>query len=122
MTEEKSDSWVVWVIRILGMLILTAIPSFGLLYLIMLVGIVPADWIGFTMLLGGLAFLYGAGVLIESQDVKGWLYSWGLGFIVGVGAIIAGGLLWLSFMPIPIVGTGLNALLLGAGACGALGG
>ncbi len=122
MTEEKSDSWVVWVMRIVGMLILTAIPSFGLLYLILLVGIVPVDWIGFTMLLGGLAFLYGAGVLIGTQDVRAWLYSWGAGFVVGIGAIIAGGLFWLSVIPIPIVGTGLNALVLGAGACGVLGG
>ncbi|TFG12531.1 hypothetical protein EU537_08900 [Candidatus Thorarchaeota archaeon] len=122
MTEEKSNLWIVWVMRILGVLILTAIPSFGLLYLIMLAGIVPTDWVELTMLVGGLAFLYGAGVLIGSQNVKAWLYSWGVGFIIGIGAIIAGWLLWLSFIPIPVVGTGLNAFLLGAGACGALGG
>ncbi|MHA2321884.1 MAG: ATP-binding protein, partial [Candidatus Thorarchaeota archaeon] len=113
MTEEEvNDPWISWVLKGLAALFLALLPATGILGLFMLVPWVPADWAGPTMLLSCLIFLVGAGILITAQDVRNWLYSIVIGYVVAIGSIGLVILEGLSRIPVPLVGNAFYATVI----------
>jgi len=112
MTEENDSApWVIWIVKFMGIIILTALPVAGVLSLILTAFWVPSDWVGFTLLLSGIVFFIGAIVLLENKNVRMWAYAIVGGTAIGLGVIVIS-LLWqLTFIPFPLFGNAFNAVV-----------
>ncbi|TFH03806.1 MAG: hypothetical protein E4H14_16030, partial [Candidatus Thorarchaeota archaeon] len=112
MTEENESSS--WMIKGFIVLFLAIILTSGVFILLMLFPWIPPEWIGLTLLLSFLVFLAGGGIFLENKDTRLFLYSFTLGWMIGIGCIIIATLRALSYIPIPFFG---NALYATAAVC-----
>ena len=111
MTDDGSVSWISWTFKGLLLLMLTVLPVAGVLFLLLLVPWVPSQWVGDSLLLTGIVFLFGAGNLLLTKNLRLWLYSLVIGFLIGIGCIVLATFAILSWMPVPLFGSALNAVL-----------
>ncbi|MFQ5831216.1 MAG: helicase HerA domain-containing protein [Candidatus Thorarchaeota archaeon] len=112
MTDERSSSWVSWAFKGLLLMLLTVIPASGVLFLLLLFPWVPSQWTGNALLLVGFVFLFGAGSLLLTKNLRSWLYSLVIGLLIGVGCIALATLVLLSWIPVPLFGNALNVAVL----------
>jgi hypothetical protein len=112
MTDNDSSHWIIGVLKSIVVLILTLVPLFGVLYILVAVEFIPTAWRWPVFLLTGTIFLIGSVALLKRHG-KIWGYSLIAGFSVTGATIVAGGLLVLSMIPIPLIGSALNALAAG---------
>ena len=111
-----------WCMKGFILLILTVLPTMGVLSLLLFVTWIPPDWIGGTLLVSGLVFLIGAAVLMSSKNIRLWGYSLLAGFLVGAGCMVTATLQLLLLIPVPVFGNALYAVIvLVAGTIFALG-
>ncbi|MBN2228119.1 MAG: hypothetical protein JW779_00900, partial [Candidatus Thorarchaeota archaeon] len=115
--ENESGSWM---LKGIIVLFLTIFPTAGVFVVLMLIPWMPLEWYGPTLLLSGLTFLIGGGILLENKEVKLWLYSLLVGLLIGVGSIILATLHLLSTIPIPIFGNAFYAAMAGLAGVGFL--
>ena len=88
MTEERSDKWFDWFLKLMVILLLTTLPSAVIASLFLLLSWVPPYISNPTILLAVICFFTGSLFLIGSKDLKKWyLYLLLAGFIVGVGGV-----------------------------------
>lgn len=112
MTDNDSSHWIIGVLKSIVVLILTLVPLFGVLYILVAVEFIPTAWRWPVFLLTGTIFLIGSVALLKRHG-KIWGYSLIAGFSVAGATVVAGGLLVLSMIPIPLIGSALNALAAG---------
>ncbi len=118
--ETESSPILSGVFKVLVALVLAMIPGIGLFILLLLIPWISVDWIGLTLLLSGIVFVVGAGILLESRNVRLWLYSIMCGFLIGFGSIILATLWILTTIPVPLFGNAFYATIIIAASAGLL--
>lgn len=113
-SEEKSSHFIIGILKTIAVLILTMAPLLGIIYVLVAVEFIPTAWRLPVVLLTGTVFLIGSVALLKRQG-KVWFYFLVTGFSVGGATVVAAGLLVLSMIPVPVIGSALNALLTGVG-------
>ena len=109
MTEEKDDPWITWLLKAIVVLFLTILPVSGILFLFMLVPWIPADWSGSTFLLSGLVILVGSVYLLSTSDLRVWIYSIAIGYMIGIGSMGLFLVQGLTQIPVPVFGNAFYA-------------
>ncbi|MHA2023140.1 MAG: hypothetical protein ACTSWQ_05715 [Candidatus Thorarchaeota archaeon] len=104
MTEENTISWTPILAKLFVLILLTGLPSTGILALLIFAGLVPITWIGPTLLITGSIFFIGASVLLATKNIHYWAYSLLLGLAAGIGCIVIAFLEMLLYISVPVVG------------------
>ena len=109
--ETQSDPWISWCAKSFIVLILTILPTIGILYLLMFTTWIATDWIGLTLLVSGLVFFIGASILVVSKNLRLWGYSILAGLTVSLSCITVATSQLLLLIPVPVFGNALFAVL-----------
>jgi len=108
---EESDSgpWMVWAVKGMLILILTALQGFVVFLLLWCVPWMTGAIAAPALLISAVVFLAGNAVLLESKNARMWGYSVIGGFAVGIGGIALATLWMMAYIPVPIFGNALYA-------------
>jgi len=108
---EESDSgpWMVWAVKGMLILILTALQGFVVFLLLWCVPWMTGAIAAPALLISAVVFLAGNAVLLESKNARMWGYSVVGGFAVGIGGIALATLWMMAYIPVPIFGNALYA-------------
>ena len=102
--DEKSTPWMMWLLKLIISIVLTALPTIAVGISLVYIGFVPRLWVGQMMLLSMLVFFVGAGLLLFKKNTKYWAYSLGIGLILSPVTMLAAGVYYLSLIPLPLIG------------------
>ncbi|MHA2142564.1 MAG: hypothetical protein ACXADD_13780 [Candidatus Thorarchaeota archaeon] len=119
-SEEEQTPWVSLIFKMLGILVLTLIPTMCLFTLLLLAPWMPYEWIGPTLLISGFVFFLGAFVLFTKKNLRIWAYALLLGFATGMTSLAVATLYIMSFIPVPIVGNAACLTLIAVTVIGLL--
>ncbi|MFW9888738.1 MAG: hypothetical protein ACFFER_11170 [Candidatus Thorarchaeota archaeon] len=111
MTEEESTPWMLWTLQGVLVLVVSVVPLSGVLFLVLLVPWVPQSWIGPTLLISWVIFLFGTGMFVATKEWRKWAYSIVVGLAVGIGCITLATASMLSQIPFPLFGNAFFAIL-----------
>jgi hypothetical protein len=111
MSDETETPWMSWVIKLVLVIFLTIIPTSGLLVLYSLTPWIPPDWTSRTILVSGLIILIGSGYMLSTREIRSWLYSIAIAYMIGLGNIGIFLAEEISRIPVPIFGNAFLAIL-----------
>ena len=66
--DEKSTPWMMWLLKLIISIVLTALPTIAVGISLVYIGFVPRLWVGQMMLLSMLVFFVGAGLLLFKKN------------------------------------------------------
>ena len=102
--DEMSTPSIVWFLKLIIAVLLTALPTIVVGVSLLYVRFVPTSWAGQGMLLSMTVFLIGAVALLFKKKTKYWGYSLGIGLMVSPATMLAAGVYYLSLIPLPVIG------------------